>query len=88
LEATAYYIVAESLANVAKHAGATRAVVRVSEADGQLQIEVDDDGTGGASPRPGSGLTGLRDRVEAIGGRLTLDSTAGAGTHVVAAMPL
>jgi signal transduction histidine kinase len=88
LEATAYYVVAESLANIAKHAGATRAVVRVSAADDELHIEVHDDGTGGASPRPGSGLTGLRDRVEALGGRLTLESTAGTGTHVVAVMPL
>jgi signal transduction histidine kinase len=88
LEATAYYVVAECLANVAKYAGATRAVICVSAAGGQLRVEVGDDGSGGASPRPGSGLTGLRDRVEALGGRLTLESTAGAGTRVVAGMPL
>jgi signal transduction histidine kinase len=88
LEATAYYVVAESLANVAKYAGASRAVIRVCAVGGQLHVEVRDDGIGGASPRPGSGLTGLRDRVEALGGKLTVESAAGAGTRVVGEMPL
>jgi signal transduction histidine kinase len=88
LEATAYYVVAESLANMAKYAGASRAAIRVRSFDGYLHIEIADDGSGGASPRPGSGLTGLRDRVEALSGRLILESTVGAGTRVVAAMPL
>lgn len=88
LEATAYYVVAESLANAAKYAQATRAVIQVRSSDGQLHVEVGDDGTGGASPRVGSGLAGLRDRVEAVGGQLTLESPAGAGTRVIAVIPL
>jgi signal transduction histidine kinase len=88
LEATAYYVVAESLANVAKYAQASRAVIRVRAAGGRLRVEVEDDGRGGASPRTRSGLAGLRDRVEAVGGQLTVASPAGAGTRVVAELPL
>ena len=88
IEAAAYYVVAESLANMAKYAGATRALISVRAADGGLEIEVGDDGCGGATARPGSGLTGLRDRVEALGGQLKVDSAVGTGTRVVATMPL
>ena len=85
-EATAYFVVAESLANVAKHAGAT--VVRLSAAgtDGHLRLEVADDGAGGADPA-GAGLRGLADRVAAVDGILDVVSPPGGGTRVVATIP-
>src|SRR5436190_738375 len=73
VEAAAYYVVAEGLANIHKHAGATRVVVRAAAADSTLVVEVADDGVGGADEE-GSGLRGLADRVEALGGSLTLES--------------
>jgi signal transduction histidine kinase len=84
----AYYLVAEALTNVNKHSGATEAVVRATVEDGMLHIAVTDDGTGGADPRPGSGLEGLADRVEALGGHLTIESEPGRGTAVSSAIPL
>jgi signal transduction histidine kinase len=87
-ETTAYFIVAEAMTNVVKHAQADRATVDVSINDGTLVIEVRDDGVGGADPRGGTGLTGLRDRVEAGNGTLTVTSPPGAGTVVNAALPL
>src|SRR5215208_6339808 len=87
IEAGAYYVVAEALANVHKHAGARRVVVRATTDDGRLTVEVVDDGVGGAD-EGGGGLRGLADRVEALGGRLTLDSPAGAGTRLLAEIPL
>jgi PAS domain S-box-containing protein len=87
VEAAAYYVVAEGLANVQKHAGASRVEVEVRTADGTVIVEVRDDGVGGADVE-GSGLRGLADRVEALGGRLTLTSPAGAGTRLLAAIPL
>jgi PAS domain S-box-containing protein len=86
VEAAAYYVVAEALANVHKHAGAGRVVVRVAIDDDGLVVEVVDDGVGGADEE-GEGLRGLADRVEALGGRLTLDSPAGAGTRLLAEIP-
>jgi signal transduction histidine kinase len=88
VEATAYFVVSEALANAAKHSAA--AAVRVSlEASGkELLVSVRDDGRGGADPGRGSGLRGLRDRVEAAGGRLEIRSAAGKGTTVEAALPL
>src|SRR5204863_4121204 len=77
VEAAAYYVVAEGLANVHKHAGATRVVVRATTDETGLHVEVVDDGVGGADEE-GSGLRGLADRVEALGGGLTLDSPQGA----------
>jgi PAS domain S-box-containing protein len=90
VEATAYYVVAEALANVHKHAAARRVVVRATTDqttdDHRLVVEVADDGIGGAD-QEGGGLRGLADRVEALGGRLTLDSPAGAGTRLLAEIP-
>ena len=85
---TAYYVVAESLANTLKHAGATRAAVTIRQARERVTVEVTDDGRGGAGQGSapgggqGSGLTALRDRVAALGGRLAVESRAGAGTTV------
>jgi PAS domain S-box-containing protein len=86
VEAAAYYVAAEALTNVAKHAQATAVNVRVSRDDGRAVIEVADDGRGGADAS-GSGLRGLADRVEALAGRLAVTSTAGAGTTLRAEMP-
>jgi signal transduction histidine kinase len=88
IEAAAYFVVAECLVNVGKYAGATAAAVRARCADGRLVVEVSDDGAGGANPATGSGLRGLADRVEALGGRLVVHSPAGAGTTVRAELPL
>ena len=87
VEATAYYVVAEGLANIHKHAGAKRVMVQVHTAGARLRVEVADDGVGGADV-DGSGLRGIADRVEALGGRLTLTSPAGAGTRLLAEIPL
>jgi PAS domain S-box-containing protein len=87
LEASAYFIVAEGLTNVIKHAHATRAEVRASVDDGLLQLEVRDDGIGGANPS-GHGLVGMADRVSALGGQLSVQSPAGGGTVVTATLPL
>jgi PAS domain S-box-containing protein len=86
VEAAAYYVVAEALANVHKHAGASRVVVRASADDNLLVVAVDDDGAGGAD-EDGSGLRGLADRVDALGGRLTIESPIGGGTRLRAAIP-
>jgi signal transduction histidine kinase len=88
VEVTAYFVVAEALTNVAKHARATRARVTVAEDADQLVIEVSDDGVGGADPRRGSGLTGLLDRVEALDGSLRLASAGAAGTTLQVTLPL
>ena len=86
LEAAAYYVVAEAVANAQKHAGAHRIVVRVTTDDRQLAVEVADDGIGGADEE-GGGLRGLVDRVEALGGRLIVESPTGAGTWLLAEIP-
>jgi signal transduction histidine kinase len=88
VEATAYYVVAEALTNVAKYARASRATVSAALADGRLHVEVCDDGIGGASMDGGSGLRGLADRVEAMRGTLRIDGAAGRGTTVVASIPI
>jgi len=87
VEATAYFVASEALANVAKHAHATMARVTVTEADGRLVLSVADDGVGGADPARGSGLTGLVDRVAALEGRVRIDSPVGCGTEVRAELP-
>jgi signal transduction histidine kinase len=87
VEAAAYYVVSEALANVAKYAHATSARIRVQPADGTVVVEVADDGIGGADAGRGSGLRGLTDRVEALGGRLWLSSPPGQGTIVRAEIP-
>lgn len=88
VEATAYFVVSEALANAAKHASADHAVVAATCEGPTLRVEVSDDGVGGADPSHGTGLEGLRDRVAALGGRLTVDSAAGQGTRIVAEIPL
>jgi len=88
IEAAAYFVVAEALTNVAKHAHASRAWVHVDEDDGCLRVEIGDDGAGGADLRPGSGLQGLRDRVAAVNGTLIIDSQPGAGTILRARLPI
>jgi signal transduction histidine kinase len=87
LEVAAYYVVSESLANVGKHARATSATVGVARIDGQIVVEIVDDGIGGADSESGSGLRGLADRVEALGGRLRVWTPLGGGTRVRAEMP-
>ena len=87
LEVAAYYLVSESLANVGKHAHATSATVAVSRVDGEVIVEIVDDGGGGADTELGSGLRGLADRVEALGGRLRVWSPEGGGTRVRAEIP-
>lgn len=87
LEVAAFYLVSESLANVGKHASARSATVRVSQAGGQVVVEVTDDGSGGADPELGSGLRGLADRVEALEGRLRVWSPSGGGTRLRAEIP-
>ena len=87
IEASAYFIVAEALTNVVKHARAERAAVSVSVEDGMLNVEVRDDGIGGADP-DGHGLVGMGDRVTALGGRLEIDSPADGGTLLAATLPL
>jgi signal transduction histidine kinase len=86
VEATAYFVASEALANVAKHAHATRATIAVNRTNGRVSIEVADDGVGGAD-RDGTGLRGLRDRVEALDGQLEVDSPAADGTLVRAVIP-
>ncbi len=84
----AYFVCAEALANVAKHAAASRVTVTVTTGDGQLRIEIADDGIGGADPTRGSGLRGLADRVETFGGTLQVESVPGHGTRLAAEIPL
>jgi signal transduction histidine kinase len=87
VESASYFVVAEALTNVAKYARATHASVQVTRADGQVVVEVSDDGVGGADPATGSGLRGLLDRVSVLGGTLEVDSRPGRGTTVRAAIP-
>jgi signal transduction histidine kinase len=88
VEVAAYYVVSEALANAAKHAHASVASVDVSVVDGELRVRVRDDGVGGANDARGSGLVGLSDRVEAVGGHIQVTSPAGGGTTLEATIPL
>jgi signal transduction histidine kinase len=87
LEAAAYFLCSEALANVAKHARASHASIRVTAANELLTVEVADDGVGGAETSAGSGLRGLADRLEALGGQLVVESPRGGGTRLVARLP-
>jgi signal transduction histidine kinase len=87
-EATAYYVAAEAFTNAAKHAAASAVDILIERADGALTVQVRDDGVGGADATRGSGLVGLRDRVEAVGGTMTLDSPARAGTVLTVWLPV
>ncbi len=88
VEATAYFVVSEALANVAKYASASRAEVDARCVDATLRIRVTDDGVGGADPTRGSGIRGLEDRVAALGGRVSLSSLSGHGTVIAAEIPI
>jgi signal transduction histidine kinase len=87
-ESTAYFVIAEALTNATKHAAAARVRVDVRQLDGEALVEVADDGVGGAERSGGSGLRGLGDRVDALGGELELVSPAGAGTLLRARLPV
>jgi signal transduction histidine kinase len=87
VEATAYFVVAEAVANALKHAAPTRLDIEVCQRDRQLLVQVGDDGHGGAALQAGGGLQGLVDRVAVLGGRLELDSNPHAGTRVRAVLP-
>ena len=88
VEVTAYYVCAEALANVAKYAALSRVTVEVARRRDRLRVTIADDGIGGADPACGSGLVGLTDRVEALGGSLTMHSPLGGGTRIIAELPL
>ena len=88
VEVAAYYVVSEALANTAKHANASVIHVRVQAGDDRLQLSVRDDGVGGATPGRGSGLVGLTDRVQALGGTITIHSPAGQGTRLQIDLPV
>jgi signal transduction histidine kinase len=88
IEAAAYYVVSEALTNAAKHADASRAQIDLHVEKGTLYLSIVDDGVGGADPRGGSGLIGLKDRVEAIGGTINVVSPPGSGTRLDVEIPL
>lgn len=88
IEVAAYYIASEALANAVKHAEATRIEISLERRDGSARLSIRDDGRGGADPASGSGLVGLTDRVEALGGSLEVRSPSGHGTSITAMLPL
>jgi signal transduction histidine kinase len=88
VQTTAYFVVAEALTNASKHARSDRIDVRVAMDEGHAMVEVRDDGSGGARPARGSGLSGLADRVSALGGTLEIDSPIGVGTTIRARIPV
>jgi signal transduction histidine kinase len=88
IEVAAYYVASEALANAMKHAQASRVEMSLATRHGSLLLSVRDDGIGGANPARGSGLAGLADRVEALGGSIHVHSAAGAGTHITVDLPL
>ena len=87
VEVAAYYVVSESLTNIGKHARATRASVAITRDHDRVVVEIVDDGIGGANTESGTGLRGLADRVEALGGRLRIWTPPGGGTRVLAEVP-
>jgi signal transduction histidine kinase len=88
VEAAVYFVCSEALANIAKYASASHAVVRVDVGGPRVRVEVEDDGIGGADPVRGSGLRGLADRVETLGGWLRVEARPGGGTRIAAELPL
>jgi PAS domain S-box-containing protein len=88
IEVAAYYVVSEALANAAKHAGASAVHVNLSTENGTVRLSIRDDGVGGADPEQGSGLIGLRDRVEALGGTIEIASVADGGTSLLVTLPV
>lgn len=87
VEIAAYYVASEALANAMKHARAGRVEISLATRDGRLLLSVRDDGVGGADPARGTGLAGLANRVEALGGSIHVHSPAGAGTHITVDLP-
>jgi signal transduction histidine kinase len=88
VEVAAYYVVSEALTNATKHARASVVCVAVQEQDDRLRLSIRDDGVGGADPARGSGLIGLRDRAEALGGSIEVSSPPGEGTLILVRLPL
>jgi signal transduction histidine kinase len=88
IEAAAYFVASEALANATKHAQASRIDVSLAQRNGSLLLSIRDDGVGGADPCHGSGLVGLHDRVEALSGTIRIDSPPGGGTSLVVNLPL
>ena len=89
VEAAAYYVVAEALTNVTKHAGASEVRIGAANRDGRLELSIADDGVGGAVPQAGTGLMGgLIDRVDARGGRILVSSPPGQGTRIRVELPI
>jgi signal transduction histidine kinase len=88
VEVAAYYTVSEALTNASKHANAARVWVSLRVEDDMLLLSIRDDGVGGADASRGSGLTGLRDRIEALGGRIQIESQTGSGTVIAAEIPI
>jgi signal transduction histidine kinase len=88
VDVAAYYVVSEALTNAAKHAQASVVHVELKAEDSIVELAIRDDGVGGADPERGSGLIGLRDRVEALGGTIEIASVLGHGTSVVVTIPL
>jgi signal transduction histidine kinase len=88
VEVAAYYVVSEALTNAAKHAHASVVNVELDARDSILELAIRDDGVGGADPKQGSGLVGLSDRIEALGGTFQVTSPAGRGTTVLIEVPL
>jgi signal transduction histidine kinase len=87
LESALYFVIAEAMANIARHSEATWAFVRLWKEDGKLRLMVHDDGHGGADPAHGSGLRGIRSRLAAFDGRFTLSSPEGGPTELFAELP-
>jgi signal transduction histidine kinase len=87
VEAAVYFLCSEALANVAKYASASGVAVSVAVSGGVVRVEIADDGVGGADPARGSGLRGLDDRLEALGGTLAIESVPGKGTRLVGEVP-
>jgi signal transduction histidine kinase len=87
VEAAVYFTVAEAMANASRHSGAGHVDVQVTVLDGLLKVTVADDGSGGAAPARGTGLQGLADRLEALGGELRVTSPAGGGTKLEGILP-
>jgi signal transduction histidine kinase len=88
IEVAAYFVASEALANAAKHSQASRIDVSLEQRDGSLVLSIRDDGVGGADAAGGSGLIGLMDRVEALGGSIHVDSRSGEGTQITAELPV
>jgi signal transduction histidine kinase len=88
VEVAAYYVASEGLANAAKHSRASVVQVDLALHDGYLQLSVRDDGLGGADPKRGSGIVGLNDRVQALGGTLRVTSPPDEGTSIVMELPV